>query len=66
MHSDIERKLKGQSIFIPTDYVKIYADSRIDPAPYNVKYMRLSDFLNFSMRRITVCFMRLVKQGIHV
>ncbi|VEN42000.1 unnamed protein product [Callosobruchus maculatus] len=50
VHSLIERKLHNREIELPTDYVKVTREARLKPAPYDVKYMRHSDFRNYDLR----------------
>jgi len=50
VHSSIERKLKNQDIYIPSDYQKITKIARIKPFPYNVKECDFNFFLNYQTK----------------
>lgn len=48
MHSLIERKLRNCVINTPADYIRICRDARMNPSPFNVKYLTFDFFKNFS------------------
>lgn len=52
VHATIQRKLKGKVISHPYDYIQICNSARMHPEPYNVKYMKYSDFRDFSQSKI--------------
>ena len=47
VHATIERGLKNMDIFSPLDYVNLIKASRINPRPYQVKYLTLDFFRDF-------------------
>lgn len=36
-HSLIERKIKGTDIFLPSDFIKITQNARLNPKPFEAK-----------------------------
>lgn len=44
IHANIEKSF----IYTPTDYISICKEARSDPFPYDVKYMKYSDFKDYS------------------
>ncbi|VEN62189.1 unnamed protein product [Callosobruchus maculatus] len=53
MHSVIERKLRNTEVFLPADYASLIKSARINPRPYQVKYLKYDYFKDFSKRK---CF----------
>ncbi|XP_031338517.1 uncharacterized protein LOC116167318 [Photinus pyralis] len=47
VHSTIERRLKNRDIYLPTDYIAVCKEAR-NRNPYNVKYMKYTDFRDYS------------------
>ncbi|GFR65158.1 hypothetical protein ElyMa_000198300 [Elysia marginata] len=47
VHSVIERKLKNKKIYLPSDYVRVIEETRMNPRPYDVQYISHDFFLNF-------------------
>lgn len=47
VHSAIEGKLKNRDIYLPTDYIAVCREAR-SKNPYNVKFMKYSDFRDYS------------------
>lgn len=47
VHSVIERKLKNKKIYLPSDYVRVIEEARMNPRPYDVQYLSHDFFLNF-------------------
>lgn len=47
-HSLIERALKNKLIYVPMDYINIFRSARVNPRPFDVKYLDHSFFLDYT------------------
>ena len=59
MHSTIERRLRNCRVYVPADYVGVFEDARISPAPYTVHYIDHTFFNNYS----TLNYYRSIRPG---
>lgn len=60
MHSNIERQLRNQDIYLPSSYINACKHARKLPEPYSVKYLNYNFFLNYN----AVCnFYRSIRPG---
>ncbi|CAG9833313.1 unnamed protein product [Diabrotica balteata] len=48
MHSSIERKIRNREIYSPAGYIAACKSARLNPKPYQVKYLNHKYFKNFS------------------
>lgn len=51
VHNSIDRKLKGRDIYLPSDYIRIMQEARIQPFPYEVRNMQYSDFKDYMIKK---------------
>lgn len=49
LHSVIEGKLKGKTIYCPSAYATLIREARPNPFPYEVKYVDHTFFRDFSL-----------------
>lgn len=48
MHSTIERKIRNREIYSPAGYIAACKSARLNPQPYQVKYLNHTYFKNFT------------------
>ena len=59
MHSTIERQIKNKEIYCPADYVSHIKSARINPTPYEIKYLDFLFFKDFSV----ICTLKSIRPG---
>lgn len=49
VHAKIENKLKNKDVYVPYEFVKYTLEARMNPFPYEAKYLKHDFFKDFSM-----------------